>query len=283
MAHVGAGRDSRQASIEELNFVDWSAILAGAFLAAALSFVLLTFGTSIGLSATSPWPNSGLPAGIIASLALFWTMAQQIMAFMAGAYVAGRMRPQLRDASDAEVEFRDGLHGVLVWAVGIVVGVALLMATTGAVIKTGTEVAAGTTTAVGAKASTADSTVDRLLRAQTTPHPDTADARAEISRLLANAVTAGSLSNDDRTYLAQVVSRHAGISAQDAERRIDSAFSAARASADKVRKAAILTGFVTAASLLISLGAACWAAIRGGNHRDNAIPARFSWPVHRRP
>jgi hypothetical protein len=29
---------------------------------------------------------------VIASLAIFWTMAQQIAAFMAGAYVAGRLR-----------------------------------------------------------------------------------------------------------------------------------------------------------------------------------------------
>jgi hypothetical protein len=33
------------------NFVDWAAVFAGAVLAAALSFVLLTFGTAIGLSA----------------------------------------------------------------------------------------------------------------------------------------------------------------------------------------------------------------------------------------
>ena len=42
--------------------VEWAAVFAGAVLAAALSFVLLTFGTAIGLSATSPWPNSALSA-----------------------------------------------------------------------------------------------------------------------------------------------------------------------------------------------------------------------------
>ena len=45
--------------------------LAGAVLAAALAFVLLTFGAAIGLSATSPWPNSGLSVKVIATLAVY--------------------------------------------------------------------------------------------------------------------------------------------------------------------------------------------------------------------
>src|SRR4029450_11219409 len=93
-------------------FVEWSAVLAGAVLAAALSFVLLTFGTAIGLSATSPWPNSGLSAKVIASLAVFWALAQQIGSLMAGGYVAGRMRTPWHEAGH-EAEFRDGLHGGL--------------------------------------------------------------------------------------------------------------------------------------------------------------------------
>jgi hypothetical protein len=66
-------------------------------IAAALSFVLFTFGTAIGLSATSPWPNSGVSAKALASLAVFWALAQQIGAFMVGGYVAGA------DASKASV------------------------------------------------------------------------------------------------------------------------------------------------------------------------------------
>ena len=87
MAQIAAPK----AETTNLSFVDWSAVLAGAVLAAALSFVLLTFGTAIGLSATSPWPNSRLSAKLVASLAVFWTMAQQIGSVMAGGYVAGRI------------------------------------------------------------------------------------------------------------------------------------------------------------------------------------------------
>src|ERR1044071_1354860 len=113
------------------SYVEWGAVLAGAFLAAALSFVLLTFGAAIGLSAASPWPNSGASAKVIASLAVFWAVVQQIGAFMAGGYIAGRMRTRWQESTGHEVEFRDGLHGGLVWAVGVVIGAALFMATAG--------------------------------------------------------------------------------------------------------------------------------------------------------
>src|SRR6185312_5852302 len=103
-----------------------------------------------------------------------------------------------------------------------------------------------------------------------------------MSRVLAGSVVKGSLSPADRAYLAQLVSQRAGISQQEAERRLDEAFNAARQAADKARRAAILTGFVTAASLVLSLGAAWWAAMRGGHHRDHSIPARFTFDDRRR-
>jgi hypothetical protein len=39
---------------DNASFVDWAAILAGAILASAISFVLFAFGTALGLSLTSP-------------------------------------------------------------------------------------------------------------------------------------------------------------------------------------------------------------------------------------
>ena len=45
--------------------------------------------------------------------------------------------------------------------------------------------------------------------------------------------------------------------------------------ADKARKTAVATGFLTAASLLLSLAAAWWGAQRGGHHRDTGRAARL--------
>jgi len=121
-------------------FIEWGAVIAGAVMAAALSFVFLTFGTAIGLTTVSPWPNSGVSAKTAASLAIFWTLAQQIGAFMIGGYIAGRLRARWAEANEDETEFRDGLHGALVWAVGITIGAMLLFATAGAVARVGADV-----------------------------------------------------------------------------------------------------------------------------------------------
>lgn len=305
MTHVGPAPATGTASAGGASFVEWGAVFAGAVLAAAISFVLLTFGAAIGLSATSPWPNSGVSAKLIATLALLWAMMQQIGAFMVGGYVAGRMRSRWREPTQHEVEFRDGLHGGLVWAVGIVIAAALVMATAGAAAKTGADLAGRAAGAVASTGDPMDAVLDSMLRPATvaqaasssppaaaaTPPAAAAsraraaggdDSRSEMARLLASAVASGSLSEQNRNYLTQLVAQRSGLPQPEAERRVNEAFTAAREAADKARKAAILTGFVTAASLIVSFGAAWWAAMRGGQHRDNAIPARLPLGRNRR-
>jgi hypothetical protein len=291
-----------------VSYVEWGAVFAGAVLAAAISFVLLTFGAAIGLSATSPWPNSGMSAKVVASMAIFWAMAQQIGAFLVGGYVAGRMRSRWAETGD-EADFRDGLHGGLVWAVGVAIGALIFFSTAGAVARTGVEVAGQAAATAASSNDPLGSVVDTLLRpanlaqaapatppaaAATTPAAPAArarpaagqapadDQRAEIGRLLATATTSASMSAQDRAYLAQLVAQRTGLSQQEAERRVTEAITAAREAADKTRRAAVLTGFVTAAALLISFAAAWWAALKGGNHRDGAVPARFDFTTRRR-
>lgn len=282
------------------SYVEWGAVFAGAVLAAALSFVLLTFGTAIGLSATSPWPGSGLSGKVLASLAVFWTMAQQIGSVMAGGYVAGRMRARWVE-SGHEAEFRDGLHGGLVWGVAVLISALLVFATASAIARAGADIAGKAAGSVASSSDAMDGVLDTMLRPSNVAQAATAgstgapqgasprargtggdETRAEISRILTSSVASGSITPDNRTYLAQLVAQRTGIAQQDAERRVDNAVNSAREAADKARRAAILTGFVTAAGLILSLGAGWWAALRGGHHRDTSVPARFSFGDRRR-
>ena len=269
------------------SYVEWGAVWAGGTLAAAISFVLLAFGSAIGLSFVSPWPDSSVPVGMIASAAIFWAMAQQIGAAMAGGYVAGRMRSRWGEASEDEVEFRDGLHGGLVWAVGVIIVGTLLLTAVGTAARTGAEIAGR----VAASSTYVDSTVDRLFRpASVAGKPSAAasnlsqgatygDTRAAVVRTVSNALAHGALTDPDRSYLGMVVAETTGLAQPDAEKRVGELFAeantAAKETADKSRRASILTGFVTAAGLMIALCAAWWAAQRGGHHRDNGIPARL--------
>lgn len=67
MTGLGTTRTAPAASVVPRgalpSFIEWGPVFAGAVLAAALSFVLLTFGTAIGLSATLPWPIQHCPPG----------------------------------------------------------------------------------------------------------------------------------------------------------------------------------------------------------------------------
>ena len=56
--HDVAGRNEASHSA-----VSWAAVLAGAFVTAALGLILLALGAGMGLSSLSPWSASGATAG----------------------------------------------------------------------------------------------------------------------------------------------------------------------------------------------------------------------------
>jgi hypothetical protein len=282
------------------SFVEWSAVLAGGAMAAAISFVLLTFGAAIGLSFVSPWADVSTSSKVIASLAVFWSMAQQIGAAIVGGYVAGRMRSRWGDALEDEVEFRDGLHGGLVWAVGIIISAGLLLSAAGFVTRTGVDAIGRVALPATAKLDPVTYQVDVLLRnsaprsvpatpATSTPivPSNNGDQRAEVGRVMVKSLASGGMSQVDRDYLAGIVTQRTGLPEADAEKRVNEIYGeasrATKNAADAARRAAILTGFVTAAGLIVALGGAWWSAQRGGHHRDNHVPAQFFTTPNRRP
>jgi hypothetical protein len=292
MAQVGPASTAvtRPAGVAGVSFIEWGAVLAGALTAAALSFVLLTFGAAIGLSVVSPWPSSGVSARAFSALAVFWTVAQQIGAFLAGGYVAGRMRARFAELSADEVEFRDGMHGALVWSLGIVIGAALLLATAGATARVATDAVAKVASSASMNADPLAYYTDTLLRpgparpstagAPQTParvEPVSPETKAELTRIVSRSIANGSLADTDKAYLASVVSQRTGLPQAEAEKRVTDIYTeanrAVRDAANKARRAAVIGGLITGVSLLVSLAAAWWAAQRGGHHRDNSIPA----------
>src|ERR1700737_2985487 len=106
--------------------VSWAAVIAGAFVAAALSLILLALGTGMGLSSVSPWSNMGASASTIGRAGIAWLIIIQIIASAMGGYLAGRLRTKWATIHTDEVYFRDTAHGFLVWAVGLVVTASFL-------------------------------------------------------------------------------------------------------------------------------------------------------------
>ena len=281
------------------SYVEWGPIVAGAVSAAAIAFVLLTFGSAIGLSAVSPWPNSGLPVWLVGIIGAVWLLVVQAGSYALGGYLAGRMRAPATSVRTEERQFRDGAHGFFVWALGVTITAVVVALTAGSVARTGAELASGAVEGVAQMAPAAATlaadgpsayAIDRLLRAPPAPSggaqsstvPADQTLSAEVGRVFASGLRGDSLAQDDRAYLTQVVAARTGASEAEAQTQVDKAFTlaqdaerAARDAADKARKASAIGAFLIAASLLVSAAASAAGASLGGRHRDENGEFRF--------
>ena len=80
-----------------LNFpyLSWSSIFAGAIVAAAVSSVLVTFGSAIGLAVVSPSATWRDTSSVLALLGGLWLLLTSLTSFGLGGYLAGVLRPTL--------------------------------------------------------------------------------------------------------------------------------------------------------------------------------------------
>lgn len=263
------------------SYADWPAIFAGAVLATAISVLMFAFGSALGLSFTNPFENTGLSAVGLAIALAAWLVWVQVSSFMAGGYVAGRLRRRINDATEHEVDVRDGLHGLLVWATGVVFGAVLLgIGATGIVAGTASAVGTAAGTAAAQITDAAEGTnplayaVDTAFRSDQ-PGETVVDARAEALGIVTRGIAAGDIPQDDRAYLATVVSRETGLPPEEAQARVDQMVTQAQTVAtqaedvaERARRFAIIAAFIAAASLAVSAAGAYWAAGIGGRHRD---------------
>ncbi len=268
---------------EHHSYIDWPAVIGGIVLASAISLVLLAFGSAIGLSFANFEAGPDVSPVWIAIAAASWLLWVQISSFMAGGYLTGRMRRRFNDATEHESDIRDGAHGLLVWAGALVVGAIIAVGGLGAAVSA---VGAAVGTATEAVANAADEGaadpqayfVDTLFRAPPGATPAAGslqDYRGEATRILANGAVSGTVPDADKAYLAQLVATNTGLSPEEATTRVDEVLAAvdqakaqAADAAEEARKWTVLGAFLTAASLLVSGVGAYWAAMKGGNHRD---------------
>jgi heme/copper-type cytochrome/quinol oxidase subunit 2 len=244
--------------------VSWAAVIAGAFIAAALSLILLALGTGFGLSATSPWSNAGSSASRIGVGAIIWLIFVQIIAFGIGGYLAGRLRTKWVDVHTNEVYFRDTAHGFLVWAVGVVITAAFLASATVSALGHTLPTTAGDQGNLNPNAYF----VDVLLRSPANPVND-APLRAEIARILDRSLQQSEVTAADQNYLAQIVAARTGLSRPEAQTRVSNVLTEAREAADATRKAVAHSLYWTFLALLIGAFCASYAATFGGKLRDH--------------
>ena len=261
---LSAGRNEAYAS-----GVSWAAVIGGAFVAAALSLILLSLGTGLGFSAVSPWSNNGASASAIGSGAIAWLILTQIVASALGGYLGGRLRTKWAGVHTDEVYFRDTAHGLLVWAVGMVITAGFLASAAASFAGAQRNAVATNPTQDSALDSTAYF-VDTLLRADVSAiQKADAPERAEASRIFTHDLHQGTLPNGDKTYLAQLVAARTGLNPPDAEKRVTDVFGDAQDSIDRVRKAIAHLSLWLFVALLSGAFCASYAGTIGGKQRDH--------------
>lgn len=98
------------------SYVGWGAVIAGSAVALALSVVLLNFGSVVGLADTLDMTAGEITAVKVLTVGI-WLLWVQLLASLTGGYLAGRLRMPVAGVAEHECEVRDGIHGLLVWAV----------------------------------------------------------------------------------------------------------------------------------------------------------------------
>lgn len=256
-------------------YLHWPAMIAGALAATALSFILYTFAAGLGLAIASPtpsWRDGSVGLGLLSGVFILLTT---VASFGFGGYITGLLRSPSQIAT--EHEFRDGFHGLIMWAIAVAMGalIAALAVSTLASRSAPTAMVPNTTT--GEPIIAYD--LDRLFRSERpVAAADMSYSRSEASRIALAASGRPGMRPEDRTYLVRVVTGRTGVAAGEAERRVDEFIGSSSDAIKRARRSAILVAFMTATGLL--LGAACaWiGAALGGSHRDGT-PFSLTWSL----
>lgn len=237
--------------------LSWATIIAGALAATAISFILLSLGAGVGFLTASPY-NMGPSAAALTAGAAIWIVLAQTWGFACGGYLAARVRSVAPVVSAQENTFRDGVHGFVVWALGVVlttvvVGLSAAFAV-GMAAHVGATLGAGAATGAAMQPQEGRSATDPtayfaevLLRpaapaaagqarqAAQQPEPQTqqqqvqggiaaqpsaAPSNADIARILATGMAQGQLSDADRDYLVRVVMARTGLPEAEARQRV---------------------------------------------------------------
>jgi hypothetical protein len=258
----------------------WPSVIAGAFVAAAATVILVALGSGVGFASVSPWPGHGASVTTFAVTTAIWLIVTQWISAALGGYIAGRLRTRWIGTHAHEVFFRDTAHGLITWAVAtilvVAVGASSVMSAAGGAGRAAT---AGATEAAANAGSISPYEIDKLYRTSNFGGAALlSDARTETTHIAANAFVSGGISSADRAYLIDQVSGRTGASQADAQARVDSFVAAVtqaqeklKAQADAARKAAAEAAIYLALSLLIGAFIASVAAALGGLIRDEHI------------
>src|SRR6478752_3849771 len=178
--------------------ISWGAVIGGAVAAGAITLLLVTLGSGVGLSSVSPWSSANPSATTFTLLAAVWLIIVQWLSSAAGGYLAGRLRTKWAGLHTDEVFFRDTVHGFLAWALASILVAAFATSSISSAVSSASQAignvagsAASTVTQAAASQSSGSSGyfLDSLFRKdQPDANASSQDAQAEAGRILARSI-----------------------------------------------------------------------------------------------
>src|SRR4051812_34927791 len=248
-------------------YLNWTPVVVGALIATALSSILLAFGATIGLGVSSTAPTWRDASAALWILSGIYLILQAALSFGVGGYIAGRANVRLATLNDAEIQQRDGLHGLASWALAVVLGVVLAAIIGSATLNRPNS--NGSSARTSAAEPLLSYEIDRLFRPlRRAANVDLSQERAEAGRILLTSSSHSGMSSEDRSYLAQLVAANTGLAGAEAEKRVDAVIATSQAAIAKSRRSSVILAFSVAAALLLGAVIAWAAAGIGGRHRD---------------
>jgi hypothetical protein len=273
---VAANSRAVPVSVDTLNEIQWGSIIAGAICASALAFVLHAFAGAVGFSLSSTAPTWRDSSATLVLLSGLYLVLVALASYSFGAYIAARLRTPSAGTSEP-VEFRNGVDGLLVWALATLL--------TGIIALAAAQVAPRATTPSGSSASLVGENLlaydlDRLFRSDRRPQGIEGNLgypRAEAGRILLTTSGHGGMQAEDRNYLVRLVSMITGLAPPDAERRVDQVISQAKDNISRARRTGVILGFMVGAAALLGAAAAWYVASETGRYRDKREALHPFW------
>lgn len=183
-----APASSLDASALPSPYISWGPAFAGGLVAGAVFFVLMSFAVAIGLAVSSVSPTWRDTSVGLVGLSGAWVVLTAVGSFALGGYIVGRIRTTWRANTD-EVHFRDGIHGLLVWSIAVIIGVGLTWASTATINLPMSKSNLVNSDRAVATTTTSEPTfltfeIDRLLWSQNRTQTPDMETRAEAGRIL---------------------------------------------------------------------------------------------------
>lgn len=276
--------DSPPLITRDATAIHWGSAFAGALCASALALVLHGFAGAIGLAASSTaptWRDASIGLWVLSGVYL---VLVALASYGLGGYVAGWLRSwSTLDTDDRDT--REGLHGLLMWAIATLLS-SVLLAFAVAASARGAATATTSSTISPASENLIAYDLDRLLRSdgRNVPQTDHMRVRAEAGRILLTAGGRSGVTTDDRQYLTRLVAAQTNLAAPEAERRVAVVIASASDNISRARRSAVILAFMAASAALVGAAAAWFAAGSGARHgRDPVQVSIWGKPAGTRP